>query len=85
MDGLRPRCTCRRCLVAFPVGWPVNPPCRARHNVFPESTVPCLCTYRPQDYMQRPEPEALPVVPLAECYERGIIPRPKNERGEDHA
>lgn len=26
-------------------------------------------------------PETVPVVSLAECYNRGIIPRPKKERG----
>lgn len=54
--------------------------CRAKHHVFPESTVPCLCPQRPQDYMKRPGPEPLPVVPLAECYDLGIIPRPKSQR-----
>ena len=56
---------------------PQNPKCRAKHSAYPESTLPCSCPQRPDDYMRRPEPEKLPVVSLEECYERGIIPRPR--------
>lgn len=57
-----------------------NPTCRAKHHVYTESTAPCTCPQRPDDYMKRPEPDAPRVVPLAECYERGIIPRPRLQR-----
>lgn len=56
---------------------PQNPKCRANHSAYPESTLPCSCPQRPDDYMRR---SGLPVVPLEECYRLGIIPRPRLPR-----